>query len=105
VTFDELTQPCLAEPAVFASVLTSLTLGWSSFTTEPSDGALGERLAENTPTAPIRAPLLIGRGEADLLVLPDVQTAFVEARCAEGQATRTAITSGWLQWTLRSSPN
>jgi uncharacterized membrane protein HdeD (DUF308 family)/acetyl esterase/lipase len=81
VTFDELAGRCLAEPAVFASVLTSLSLGWSSFTTELSEGALGQRLVENTPSEETRAPLLIGQGEADPLVLPDVQAAFVQTRC------------------------
>jgi alpha-beta hydrolase superfamily lysophospholipase len=85
VTFDELARRCLAEPAVFASVLTSLSLGWSSFTAELSEGALGERLVENTPTAPIDAPLLLGQGEADPLVLPDVQAAYARARCDAGQ--------------------
>jgi uncharacterized membrane protein HdeD (DUF308 family)/alpha-beta hydrolase superfamily lysophospholipase len=85
VTFDELAGRCLAEPAVFPSVLTSLSLGWSSFTTELSQGALGERLVQNTPSAEIRAPLLIGQGEADPLVLPEVQAAFVQARCEAGQ--------------------
>jgi uncharacterized membrane protein HdeD (DUF308 family)/pimeloyl-ACP methyl ester carboxylesterase len=85
VTFDELAGRCLAEPAVFASVLTSLSLGWSSFTTELSEGALGERLVENTPSEGIRAPLLIGQGEADPLVLPEVQAAFVQARCDADQ--------------------
>jgi pimeloyl-ACP methyl ester carboxylesterase len=85
VTFDELAGRCLAEPAVFASVLTSLSLGWSSFTTELAEGALGRRLVENTPSAEIRAPLLIGQGEADPLVLPEVQADFVQARCDADQ--------------------
>jgi uncharacterized membrane protein HdeD (DUF308 family)/alpha-beta hydrolase superfamily lysophospholipase len=85
VTFDELARRCLAEPAVFPSVLESLALGWSSFTTDLGEGALGERLVQNTPSDAIEAPLLIGQGEADPLVLPDVQAAYVEARCDMGQ--------------------
>jgi uncharacterized membrane protein HdeD (DUF308 family)/acetyl esterase/lipase len=85
VTFDELAGRCLAEPAVFPSVLTSLSLGWSSFTTELSQGALGDRLVQNTPSGAIRAPLLVGQGDADPLVLPDVQAAFVQARCDAGE--------------------
>jgi alpha-beta hydrolase superfamily lysophospholipase len=85
VTFDELARRCLAEPAVFPSVLTSLSLGWSSFTSELAQGALGERLVQNTPSGEIRAPLLLGQGEADPLVLPDVQAAYVRARCEAGQ--------------------
>jgi uncharacterized membrane protein HdeD (DUF308 family)/pimeloyl-ACP methyl ester carboxylesterase len=86
VTFDEVARRCLAEPAVFTSVLTSLALGWSSFSSGLAEGALGERLVQNTPTGTIEAPLLLGQGETDPLVLPDVQAAFVEARCADGQA-------------------
>jgi uncharacterized membrane protein HdeD (DUF308 family)/alpha-beta hydrolase superfamily lysophospholipase len=85
VTFDELAGRCLAEPAVFPSVLTSVSLGWSSFTSGLAEGALGERLVQNTPSGEIRAPLLIGQGEADPLVLPDVQAGFVQARCEAGQ--------------------
>jgi hypothetical protein len=66
---DTTSPRCLAEPAVFPSVVESLALGWSSFTTDLGEGALGERLVQNTPAAAIEAPLLIGQGEADPLVL------------------------------------
>jgi alpha-beta hydrolase superfamily lysophospholipase len=48
-------------------------------------GPLGMRLGENTPTRIIPAPVLIAQGEADGLVLPEVQKRFVAARCSAGQ--------------------
>lgn len=56
------------------------------FARSPTEGAFGRRLAQNTPAAPIAAPVLIGQGLADDLVLPAVQDAYVAERCAAGQA-------------------
>jgi hypothetical protein len=47
-------------------------------------GPFGARLKENLPTSPIPAPLLIGQGETDTLVLPAAQAAYVQQRCAQG---------------------
>jgi uncharacterized membrane protein HdeD (DUF308 family)/alpha-beta hydrolase superfamily lysophospholipase len=84
----EMSQRCLADPRVFASLLGVLSLSKDPeiMATEPSTGAFGQRLTENTPTGPIPAPLLIGQGEADSLVLASVQQRYVEARCQAGQA-------------------
>jgi len=40
----------------------------------------------NTPRRPIEAPLLIAQGLSDELVLPGIQEAFVQERCAAGQS-------------------
>jgi alpha-beta hydrolase superfamily lysophospholipase len=73
---------------VFASLLDVLSLSKDPeiFATDPTTGAFGQRLTENTPTGPIPAPLFIGQGEADSLVLARVQDEYVAARCAAGQA-------------------
>jgi uncharacterized membrane protein HdeD (DUF308 family)/alpha-beta hydrolase superfamily lysophospholipase len=84
VTVREVAGRCLGEPAVFVSVLTSLTTDMSVFSTEPGSGSLGDRLVENTPGGPFAAPLLIGQGATDPLVLPDVQAAFAASLCADG---------------------
>ncbi len=76
---------CLAGPRALFSVAESLVLGGSIFSTPPDSGALGERLAQNTPDRPLPQPLLIAQGLADDLVLPQVQAAFVARRCAAGQ--------------------
>jgi alpha-beta hydrolase superfamily lysophospholipase len=80
----EMASRCLSEPAALTSVIESLVIDGSVWATNPQLGALGARLSENTPTAEISVPLLIGQGLADPLVLPTVQAAYVEARCAAG---------------------
>jgi pimeloyl-ACP methyl ester carboxylesterase len=84
--FEETADRCLAEPSALISVLESLTTGSEMFSTDLDSGALLRRLQENVPTGPIERPLLLAQGAADGLVLPQVQTAYVEARCDDGQA-------------------
>lgn len=85
-SFDATVGRCLAEPSVLLSAIGSVTLGDEVFSTDLASGPLLERLNQNVPTQPIAAPLLLAQGEADSLVVPDVQAAYVEARCADGQA-------------------
>lgn len=75
---------CLAGPEALFSVAEALLAGDSIFSREPTGGAFGERLAQNTPTAPLRQPLLIAQGLADDLVLPAVQSRFARDRCNAG---------------------
>ncbi len=84
VSFDEIARRCLAEPAVFTSILTSLGTDWSTYFADLSTGPLATRIEQNIPSAPIAADLLIGQGESDPLVLPEVQERFVQARCDAG---------------------
>ncbi|HET7761968.1 MAG TPA: lipase family protein, partial [Phycicoccus sp.] len=78
---------CLADvPNTLVSIGTLLALDKAIWTGDPARGPLGERLAENVPTGRIEAPLLIGQGGADSLVVPSAQLAYVEQRCAAGQA-------------------
>lgn len=58
----------------------------SLFDQLPTAGPLGARLAENVPAGPVAAPLLIAQGLEDPVVVPEIQSRFVEARCREGQA-------------------
>ncbi|HLT18918.1 MAG TPA: lipase family protein [Thermomicrobiales bacterium] len=76
---------CLAEPAALLSIVVTLPLERPILSTSPLEGELGRRLAENVPTGPIVAPLLIAQGQDDTLVLADAQAGYVEARCAAGQ--------------------
>jgi pimeloyl-ACP methyl ester carboxylesterase len=50
------------------------------------DGEFGRLLRANTPTARIKAPVLVAQGLADILIPPSVQEAWVAERCADGQA-------------------
>jgi pimeloyl-ACP methyl ester carboxylesterase len=78
-------ERCLDIPEVVPSVLTALLSKQAKFPVEPLSGALGRRLAQNTPTHLISAPLMIAQGVADPLVLPNVQGAYVIRRCRAGQ--------------------
>jgi alpha-beta hydrolase superfamily lysophospholipase len=66
------------------SALSAITVGMNIFTGDLTAGALAQRLEENVPRAAIEAPLLVGQGEADSLILADVQAAYVAARCTDG---------------------
>jgi hypothetical protein len=52
----------------------------------PLAGALGPRLAENTPTGSIDVPLLIAQGLDDHLVLSRLQRSYVNGLCHSGQS-------------------
>jgi alpha-beta hydrolase superfamily lysophospholipase len=80
----ELAANCLAAPRLYLSGVSALLLGQSIWATDPSTGAFGERLRENVPSGPIRAPVLIAQGGADAVVTPDSQAAYVRTRCAGG---------------------
>lgn len=97
---------CLAGPEAFVSLLATLPLRQSLFARDPTGGALGRRLRENTPTKMIRAPLLIAQGLSDSLVLPGMQAAYVRKRCAAGQSLvyRTYAGEGHLAIVGPSSP-
>ncbi|MFN4116137.1 MAG: lipase family protein [Inhella sp.] len=81
----DMARRCLAGGQAMVAVALASTLRGSIFSADPQGGALGERLRQNTPERPILAPLLVAQGEADDLVLPDVQARWVARRCAAGQ--------------------
>lgn len=97
VTYDDLVRPgaepvvremarrCLAEPATLVSVAEALSLDRPIWNGDPNRGAFAARLRENIPTGLIEAPLLLGQGAADSLVVPASQDEYVEQRCAAGQ--------------------
>jgi hypothetical protein len=74
---------CLAEPEVFVSIGTALAAG-GIFAVTPSSGPLGTRLTENSPTQKIQAPVLLAQGDADPLVIPAAQAAYVKTECGTG---------------------
>ncbi len=87
VVVREMAGRCLAEPGVVVSVLNALALSRDPlvFAADPGDGTLGARLAQNVPTLPVAAPLLVAQGEADSLITPDAQDGYIAGRCAAGQ--------------------
>lgn len=84
----EMSGRCLAEPSILASLVSVLSLArdQSVYAIPPTEGALGEALAENIPTGPFPVPLLIAQGEADTLIQPTDQQAYVDRLCAAGQS-------------------
>ncbi|WP_202972931.1 lipase family protein [Microterricola pindariensis] len=83
----EMSTRCLSAPGVLVSVLAALSIDqdMSIFRSDPTQGALGERLRANTPRGDIRSPLFVGQGGADPLVDPAMQRAYLAERCASGQ--------------------
>ncbi|ALV46221.1 hypothetical protein MB46_12735 [Arthrobacter alpinus] len=83
----EMSTRCLAEPGVLVSVVNAIAIDKDKtiFSKDPTTGAMGDRLRENTPVLPISAPLFVAQGAADPLVIPAVQDAYIAARCKAGQ--------------------
>jgi pimeloyl-ACP methyl ester carboxylesterase len=77
---------CLDIPEAVPSVITAALSRQPIYAVDPVTGALGRRLAENTPSGPITMPLLIAQGLDDPLVLPSVQRSFVNRLCHSGQS-------------------
>jgi pimeloyl-ACP methyl ester carboxylesterase len=75
---------CLSGPEALVSVVANLNKE-SIFSRGPSSGPLGKALQENIPLHPIKAPLFIGQGLTDALVLPSAQKTYVDAMCKAGQ--------------------
>jgi alpha-beta hydrolase superfamily lysophospholipase len=82
----DIAKRCVSGYATLFSVAEAAALPSAGiFSRDPTGGPLGQRLAENTPSAIIPAPVLIAQGEADDLVLPGVQQGYIAARCRAGQ--------------------
>lgn len=83
--FEQIVRTCISTPAAFLTVGDLLKpsdyLSVDVVNTEPWKTIL----AENTPTGPIRVPLLITHGTADTLIPFDLSAAAVEQRCAVGE--------------------
>ncbi|WP_296746678.1 lipase family protein, partial [Mesorhizobium sp.] len=72
-------------PETLFSAAETLLLPGGIFDRDPDMGSLGARLNENSPKAPIEAPVLVAQGADDDLVPARIQQAYVAKRCAEGQ--------------------
>lgn len=103
VSFDQYVRPaarvlvreaagrCLDIPEAIPSVVTTVLSRQRIYAADPLSGALGRRLAQNTPTGSIKVPLLIAQGLDDHLVLPSVQRAYVNRLCHSGQSLEYRI--------------
>jgi uncharacterized membrane protein HdeD (DUF308 family) len=82
----EAADRCLDLPEAIPSVVTAVLSRQPIYAADPLSGALGRRLAQNTPTGSIKAPLLIAQGLDDHLVLPSVQRSYISRLCHSGQS-------------------
>lgn len=82
-------QRCLAEPRILVSAASTLLAGSQVFRSTRYRGGFVARLRENTPYAPITAPVLLGQGVADTLIGPDLQRDYVHRRCTQAGGTLT----------------
>ncbi|MDI2098186.1 lipase family protein [Ruicaihuangia caeni] len=82
-----ISERCLTEPGVLISGLEGLALRRDPavFKKNPLAGPFGARIMENIPPATVSAPLLVAQGEADELIPPRVQQAFIERIREAGQ--------------------
>ena len=81
---DQIAERCFTGRDVVSALATATQLSREVFAPGALDGAVGQRLRENSPTGPIGVPVLLAQGDADPLVLPAQQARFVADRCADG---------------------
>jgi secretory lipase/short repeat uncharacterized protein DUF308 len=85
---------CLEIPEAVPSVIAAVVSRQPIYAVSPLGGALGRRLAENTPTGSIKVPLLIAQGLNDHLVLPSLQRSYVNRLCHAGLSVEYRIYRG-----------
>jgi hypothetical protein len=81
-------------PTLLSAAETKLFPSAGIFARDPASGPLGDRLRQNTPATAMAADVFIAQGAADDLVLADVQSRYVAARCAAGQDIDYRIYAG-----------
>jgi uncharacterized membrane protein HdeD (DUF308 family) len=93
----EMTQRCPSEPGVIVSVAAALGVSEDRplYVGDLTAGALGRRLAENTPGGPWEQPILIAWGDADEVIPPRLQQDFVDRLCAQGNQVRSLEYAGY----------
>jgi uncharacterized membrane protein HdeD (DUF308 family) len=90
----ETARRCLDIPEAVPSVVAAVLSRQPIYAVAPLGGALGRRLAQNTPTGSINVPLLIAQGLNDHLVLPGMQRSYVNRLCHSGQAVEYRVYRG-----------
>ncbi len=80
----DIARRCMAGLEALPGVVDALVRPRTIFRDDPTQGALGARLLENRAPITRDAPVLLLQGDADPLVLPSVQAAFVRDECARG---------------------
>ncbi|MCW2786052.1 MAG: hypothetical protein JWP74_2569 [Marmoricola sp.] len=78
----QIAKHCLSDSQALVSIGSNRAFSQPFYAQDPLTGALGRRLRENVPSGLIKVPVFIAQGDADALVLPAVQAAYVAKRCA-----------------------
>lgn len=90
---EKLVERCISEPSFIANILSAVIS--EPFTRENVyEGPIHARLQENVPSQALGVPLFLGQGEADTLIMPDVQANFVSDLCTAGQVVEYHIYTG-----------
>jgi pimeloyl-ACP methyl ester carboxylesterase len=78
---------CTSEPGSLVTVLTGVAVSADTpiLRTDPATGAIGRRLRENVALGPWQAPLFLGQGGADEVIVPRLQDDYVSRLCAAGR--------------------
>jgi uncharacterized membrane protein HdeD (DUF308 family) len=81
---------CTSEPGTILTILTGVAVSRDTpiLATDPSTGAVGRRLRENVPLGPWPAPLFIGQGTDDEVIVARLQDDYVARLCAAGRPLR-----------------
>jgi acetyl esterase/lipase len=82
----EIVNLCGAVPQEDPQRIAALAISFEGPALASANSALAARLTQNTPNGPIAAPLVIAQGLGDIVVPPPATEAYVDARCAAGQA-------------------
>lgn len=75
---------CLSEPSFIANIA-SVLIREPYTSANVKEGLLYDRLRQNIPSQPTGIPIFLGQGEADPLIVPAAQDAFVTELCEAGQ--------------------
>jgi len=86
IPLERIADRCLRSPVSEVSITEARIMADRFVKESLYEGGLGRRLSENDATGAIDAPLLVAQGERDRVVTLRLQDAYVEDRCAAGQA-------------------
>jgi acetyl esterase/lipase len=77
---------CITSPSILIALVQSSLLPKDFVAIHvAADPRWAPRIAENTPSQPISAPLFVAQGLKDIVVSPAVTRAHVRARCSRGE--------------------
>ena len=93
---EEAAARCTSEPGTLVTVLTGVAVSRDVpvLRADPTTGAVGRRLRENVPLGPWPAPVFLGQGTDDEVVVARLQDDYVARLCAAGRPLRYTTYAG-----------